>query len=86
MKQTPSLLLCVLMDLFGYATYMLPVIGEWGDIVWAPISAFVFYKSFGGKTGTIGAFINFAEEIIPFTDFIPTFCLGYLYQQTKRKK
>jgi hypothetical protein len=73
------------MDLLGSATYLLPGLGEWFDILWAPISAFIFYRSFGGKTGKIGSIINFAEEILPFTDFIPTFTLGYLYNYIKKR-
>ena len=84
MKAKPSLILCIFMDAMGYATYLLPFIGEWGDIIWAPISAFVFYKIFGGKTGKIGALISFAEEILPFVDFIPTFTIGYIYNRFKK--
>ncbi|HEY5590418.1 MAG TPA: hypothetical protein VIK55_05315 [Paludibacter sp.] len=79
MNSKPTLVFCLLMDVFGSATYLLPGIGEWFDLLWAPLSAFVFYRSFGGKVGRIGSFINFAEEILPFTDIIPTFTLGYLY-------
>ena len=37
MKAKPSLILCIFMDAMGYATYLLPFIGEWGDIIWATI-------------------------------------------------
>ncbi len=70
-KQQPSLVFCIIMDLMGYATFALPVLGEFADVVWAPISAFMFYKTFGGARGAFGAVFNFAEEILPFTDFIP---------------
>jgi hypothetical protein len=76
-KQT-SLLLCVLMDIVGYATYSIPVLGELGDIVWAPISAVIFFKLFGGWKGVLGGAFSFAEELLPFTDFIPTFTLAWL--------
>lgn len=86
MRPKPSLLLCIFMDMIGYLTYLLPVVGEWGDIIWAPISAFIFYKIFGGKTGKVGAFISFAEELLPFIDFIPTFTIGYIYNSFKKDK
>ena len=86
MRPKPSLILCIFMDMIGYLTYLLPVIGEWGDIIWAPISAFIFYKIFGGKTGKVGAFISFAEELLPFVDFIPTFTIGYIYNLFKKDK
>ncbi len=85
MKSKPSLILCIFMDIVGYLTYLLPIVGEWGDIIWAPISAFVFYKIFGGKTGKIGALISFAEEILPFIDFIPTFTIAYIYSRFKKQ-
>lgn len=72
------------MDFMGSITYFLPGFGEWFDIIWAPISAYIFYRSFGGKTGQIGALINFVEEILPFSDIIPTFTLVYLYKRFKK--
>jgi hypothetical protein len=80
MKKRPPLVLCIAMDIIGYATYTLPVMGEFGDIIWAPISAFVFYKAFGGKVGMIGGVFNFIEELIPGLDFIPTFTLVWLWR------
>jgi hypothetical protein len=74
------------MDLLGSATYLLPGLGEWFDILWAPISALIFFKSFGGKVGRIGSIINFAEEILPFTDIIPTFTIAYFYNRYFKKE
>lgn len=81
MNSKPTLFLCLLMDAIGSITYLIPGIGEWFDLLWAPLSAYIFYRSFGGKVGKIGSFINLAEEILPFTDIIPTFTLGYLYKR-----
>lgn len=81
MKTKPTLVFCIIMDLIGSASFLIPGAGEWFDIIWAPISAYIFYRSFGGKTGQIGALMNFVEEIFPFTDFIPTFTLVYLYRR-----
>jgi hypothetical protein len=69
------------MDIIGAATYFLPGLGEWFDFLWAPFSAFVFYRSFGGKFGRIGGLVSFAEEILPFTDVFPTFTLGYIFKR-----
>jgi len=81
MRAKPSLVFCLMMDIIGSASYFMPGFGEWFDIIWAPISAYIFYRSFGGKTGQIGAMINFAEEILPFTDLLPTFTLVYLFKR-----
>lgn len=85
MKQ-PSLLFCILMDIIGYATYSIPVLGEIGDALWAPVSAIIFYISFGGWKGGFGAIFNFVEEILPGTDFIPSFTVMWLVQRAARKK
>ena len=86
MKQKPSLIACILLDATGYLSYMLPLLGEWTDIVWAPLSAYLFYRMFGGKTGKIGGLFNIAEELLPFTDFIPTFTIGYFYTSFLERK
>jgi len=82
-QTTTSLVFCVLMDLIGYATYTIPVFGEFGDIIWAPISGIIFYKTFGGWKGAFGGLFNFIEEILPGTDFIPSFTIMWFMQRVK---
>jgi hypothetical protein len=82
----PSLLFCIVMDFIGYATYAVPVFGEFIDIIWAPVSAFIFYFAFRGWKGGFGAVFNFIEELMPGTDFIPSFTLMWLLQNAVRKK
>lgn len=85
MKIKPTLAFCLIMDLLGSATFLLPGLGEWFDILWAPISTMLFFNSFGGKVGRIGSIINFAEEMLPFTDFVPTFTIAYFYNRYFKK-
>ncbi len=85
-KKQPTLIFCILMDLIGYATYAIPGIGELGDIIWAPISAIIFYISFGGWKGAFGGIFNFVEEILPGTDFIPTFTITWVWKYYTDKK
>jgi hypothetical protein len=80
---SPSLLACILMDAIGYATYALPGLGELGDIIWAPVSALIFYRMFGGWKGAIGGVFNFVEEILPGLDFIPSFTIMWVLRQRK---
>jgi hypothetical protein len=82
----PSLIFCIVMDIIGYATYAIPVIGEIADIVWAPISAIVFFVTFGGWKGALGGIGNFIEEILPGTDFIPSFTIMWFIQQGQKPK
>jgi hypothetical protein len=83
----PNLFLCILFDIIGYASFSIPVLGESIDIIWAPLSGWLFYKMFGGKFGIFGGAFDFVEEILPFTDFIPTFsiawCIRFLQQPKK---
>ena len=74
-KKSTTLLFCILMDLVGYATYSIPFLGEFGDFLWAPISAVIFYKTFGGWKGAFGGVLNFVEELLPFTEFVPSFTI-----------
>lgn len=84
MNRQPSLALCLLMDIIGYLSYTIPVLGEFGDILWAPISAFIFFRMFGGWKGAFGGLFNFIEEILPGLDFIPSFTLMYFFQRSSR--
>lgn len=81
----PPIWLCILLDIVGLASYFIPVWGEWMDTAWAPLAALLFYLLFGGKTGTIGAAITFAEEALPFTDVIPMFTIGYFIRKAENK-
>lgn len=74
------------MDLIGCASFAIPGFGEFSDVIWAPLSAYIFYKMFGGRKGIIGGILNFIEEILPFTDVIPTFTIMWLLQKFSAKK
>jgi len=80
----PTLLFCIVMDLIGYASYAVPVLGEISDIFWAPLSAIIFFLSFGGWKGAIGGIGNLIEEVLPGTDFIPSFTIMWLFQRYRK--
>ena len=82
-KPLPPLWLCILIDIIGMLSYLIPGMGEWMDAVWAPISACLFGLLFGGTKGTIIAFL---EEALPFTDIIPTFTITYFIRKRKADK
>lgn len=85
-RKKPSLVFCILMDLIGYATYTVPVLGELGDLLWAPLSAMIFFVSFGSWKGALGGVFNFIEELLPGTDFIPSFTLMWFVQNLPKNK
>src|SRR5215212_1150089 len=80
----PSLAACLVMDFLGCATYAVPFFGEFLDILWAPVSAFIFFRMFGGVRGFFGGAFNFFEELMPGLDFIPTFTITWLLQYFRR--
>jgi hypothetical protein len=73
------------MDLIGYATYSVPFFGEFADLIWAPISAIIFFVTFGGWKGVLGGIGNFLEELLPGTDFIPSFTIMWFLQRYRKK-
>lgn len=85
-RREPSLIFCVGMDLIGYVTYAIPFLGEIADIIWAPLSGMIFFVTFGGWKGALGGLGNFIEELLPGTDFIPSFTIMWFIQHSKRKK
>ena len=82
-KPLPSLALCIVMDVIGSAVIVVPVLGE---LIWAPVSAVIFWKMFGFRKGFLGGIFSFIEELIPGVDFIPTFTIMWFMQFAKRKK
>ena len=84
-RRQPSLVFCILMDLIGYASYAIPFFGEIADIVWAPLSSIIFFASFGGWKGSLGGIGNLIEELLPGTDFIPSFTIMWFLQQNQKK-
>ena len=73
-----KLILCLMLDVVGYFSFAIPFIGEFCDIIWAPIAAIISYKMFGEKRGKFTAVSTFAEELLPFTDIIPSFTLFFI--------
>lgn len=86
-KPLPPLMFCLVMDLLGYLSYAIPFLTEIADVVWAPVSGIIFYNTFGGWRGAFGGLFNFVEEVLPGTDFVPSFTVmwlwGYFQQQKK---
>lgn len=69
----------LLFDAIGMATMAIPVVGPFLDIIWAPYAAKKMTEMYEGDQGKIAAAVVFIEEILPISDFIPTFTLMWLY-------
>ena len=85
-KKLPDLKLCILLDAIGCLSYAIPFFGEFSDIIWAPLSGFIFYFLFGNRLGAMGGVFSFIEEIIPGVDFIPTFTISHFIRKREIEK
>jgi hypothetical protein len=86
-NRLPNIALCLLFDLIGLTSYLLPVIGETEDLFWAPISGVIFYFLFGRRRfGLLGGVFSFLEEISPGLDFIPTFTIAWFIRKQELAK
>jgi len=81
-----NLILGILFDLIGMISFTIPLIGEFSDVVWAPISGLLIAWMYKGASGKIGGIFGFIEEAFPFTDVIPTFTLMWFYTYYFKKK
>ena len=66
-------------DAIGMVTMVIPFIGPFLDLLWAPYAAKKMSEMYHGREGKIASVLVFIEEILPMTDFIPTFTLMWLY-------
>jgi len=80
-----KLFLGLLFDAMGLVSYMIPGIGEFSDIIWAPISGWLMTRLYKGKIGQAAGMINFVEELIPGLDIIPTFTIMWFYTYVFKK-
>lgn len=83
----PSIYWCVFFDVMGLLTYLIPGLGEFFDIAWAPIAGIAFFLLFNkNRFAFFGGLCSFLEEISPGLDFIPTFTMGWLMRRNELLK
>ncbi|SNR34596.1 hypothetical protein SAMN06265371_101546 [Lutibacter agarilyticus] len=86
-KKYKLLLLSILFDAVGMLSFVIPGIGEFSDVIWAPVSVYFITKMYKGTVGKVSGAISFLEEIGIFgTDFLPTFTLTWLYTYLIKKE
>lgn len=81
-----KLVLGLIFDFIGMLSYIIPGIAETVDVIWAPISGMLLVAMYKGTTGKVAGVIGTLEELIPFTDIIPTFTITWLYEYFQDKK
>mmetsp|Transcript_6314 Transcript_6314/g.17624 ORF Transcript_6314/g.17624 Transcript_6314/m.17624 type:complete len:554 (-) Transcript_6314:30-1691(-) len=72
-----KLAVSLFIDLVGSSSYLLPVVGEGLDIAWAPIQTVLIMAMYNTVTPNL-KYVSFIEEILPFTDIVPTATIGFL--------
>ncbi|WP_456424664.1 hypothetical protein [Lutibacter sp.] len=86
-KKYKLLLLGILFDGVGMLSFVIPFVGEFSDVIWAPLSAYLIYKMYQGIEGKIGSLVSFVEEAGIFgTDLLPTFTLTWIYKYLIKKE
>ena len=69
----------LLFDAIGMLSFTIPYIGEFTDVIWAPMAAWLMTRMYKGKVGQTAGVITFIEELVPGLDIIPTFTLTWIY-------
>ena len=80
-----QLILGIFFDAVGMLSFSIPFLGEFSDVIWAPLSGLILARMYKGTVGKVGGFISFVEELLPFTDIIPTFTLTWIYTHIIKK-
>lgn len=81
-----NLIFGLLFDLIGMLSFTIPLLGEFSDVIWAPVSGYLMTRMYKGTLGKIGGVFSFVEEIFPFSDFIPSFTLMWIYNYVIKNK
>jgi len=81
-----KLIFSLLFDAMGMLSFAIPGVGEFSDVVWAPVSYWLMTKMYQGSLGKTSGIFSFIEEAIPGLDFIPTFTITWFYEQFVMKK
>eukprot|EP00930_Biecheleria_cincta_P084855 TRINITY_DN74287_c0_g1_i1.p1 TRINITY_DN74287_c0_g1~~TRINITY_DN74287_c0_g1_i1.p1 ORF type:complete len:374 (-),score=55.59 TRINITY_DN74287_c0_g1_i1:186-1160(-) len=76
-SQLTKLAACIGLDFFGSSSYFLPGVGEAADIVYAPVQGIALKFLF---SSTAMAILGFTEEILPFTDIMPTATICWIIE------
>ncbi len=86
-RKIKLLLISIILDGIGMLSFVIPGIGEFSDIIWAPLAAYIALKMYKGTLGKVGSIISFIEESGVFgTDFFPTFTLLWMYKNLIQKE
>ena len=78
-KKVKYLLLGLLFDGIGMLSFTVPGIGEFSDLIWAPIAGWIMTRMYKGRIGQAAGVVTFLEELLPGMDWIPSFTVMWVY-------
>ncbi|MCM4171677.1 hypothetical protein DHD32_09305 [Arenibacter sp. TNZ] len=85
-----NLFLGLLFDGIGMLSFIIPGIGEFSDVIWAPVAGWLMTRLYKGKIGRVAGVVTFVEEMLPGLDVIPTFTImwfyTYIFKSFKKEK
>ncbi|RKS98627.1 hypothetical protein [Flavobacterium sp. 123] len=85
-NRNKKLILGIAFDCIGMLSFTIPGIGEFSDVIWAPLAGFLMTWMYKGTLGKVAGGFTFLEEILPFSDFIPSFTITWIYNYLIMKK
>lgn len=78
-----KLIISIILDILGLASYFIPFLGEISDIVWFAVeSAWIYFAYKSTKFAVLGGL----EEALPFTDILPMCTIAHYYTSKKEIK
>lgn len=72
-----KLIVSLTIDFIGSSSYLIPGVGEAFDVTWAPIQTILLMAMYDDTMPSL-KYISFMEEILPFTDLLPSGTLGWV--------
>ena len=68
-----------MIDIVGSCSYLIPVVGEGFDTPWAPLQTVLLMAMYNEASPRL-KYVSFAEELLPFTDLLPSATCGWLME------
>ena len=78
-KRLRNLILGLIFDGIGMSSLLIPGLGDFLDVFWAPLAAWLMTRMYKGKAGQAAGIVTFIEELVPGLDIIPTFTIMWIY-------
>ena len=78
-KRFKNLFLGLIFDGIGMSSLLIPGLGDFLDVFWAPLAAWLMTRMYKGNVGKAAGIVTFVEEIVPGLDIIPTFTIMWVY-------